>query len=56
MQQTPEKTAHHLLKGESLEPQRVFNFKSIPATVSFRLENEKFGEVYKLHPVLKVRI
>ena len=27
----------------------------MPATVSFRLENEKWGEVFKLHPVLKLR-
>jgi hypothetical protein len=37
-----------------LEPQRAFNFKSIPADISFRLENEKWGEVFKFHPVLKV--
>lgn len=38
-----------------LEPQRAFNFKSIPADIAFRLENEKWGEVFKFHPVLKVR-
>jgi len=38
-----------------LEPQRAFNFKSIPADISFRLESEKWGEVFKFHPVLKVR-
>jgi hypothetical protein len=37
-----------------LEPQRAFNFKSIPADISFRLESEKWGEVFKFHPVLKV--
>lgn len=37
-----------------LEPQRAFNFKSIPADIAYRLESEKWGEVFKFHPVLKV--
>ena len=39
-----------------LEPQRAFNFRSIPADIAMRLENEKWGEVFKFHPVLKVSI
>lgn len=38
-----------------LEPQRAFNFRSIPADIAVRLENEKWGEVFKFHPVLKVK-
>jgi hypothetical protein len=38
-----------------LEPQRAFNFRSISADIAMRLENEKWGEVFKFHPVLKVR-
>lgn len=45
-----------LLSKESLQPMRVFNFQSTPATISFRLESERFGEVFKLHPVLKVSL
>ena len=39
-----------------LEPQRAFNFKSIPADIAYRLECEKWGEVFKFHPVLKVSL
>jgi hypothetical protein len=48
------KEQHVLLSADSLQPMRVYDFKSTPATVSFRLENEQFGEVFKLHPVIKV--
>lgn len=45
---------HHTLQNGCFQPQRAFNFRSIPCTVSFRLENEKWGEVFKMHPVLTV--
>jgi hypothetical protein len=45
---------HHSLQNGCFQPQRAFNFRSIPCTVSFRLENEKWGEVFKMHPVLNV--
>ena len=40
---------------DCLEPQRAYNFNSLPADIAFKLENEKWGEVFKFHPVLKVR-
>jgi hypothetical protein len=45
---------HKLVNDCCFEPQRAFNFKSVPATISFRLENENWGEVFKMHPVLTV--
>lgn len=41
--------------SDCLEPQRAYNFNSLPADIAFRLENNKWGEVFKFHPVLKVR-
>lgn len=49
-------TLAHKRHPNCLEPQRALNFKSVPSDVSFRLENEKWGEVFKFHPVLKVKI